>query len=122
MTNKTVSVFNLFCYSDNNASKPSRLLDSNASFCQLQQSDEKPKAHLEDFKHRLQTVVQGKEELRRQLEQQEKQISELKDEVKEKSARQRLMEKATEEMESINEELSEKVNIFIRYHWMKKFL
>ncbi|KAI0237017.1 hypothetical protein LSAT2_012463 [Lamellibrachia satsuma] len=76
----------------------------------LQQSDEKPKAHLEDFKHRLQTVVQGKEELRRQLEQQEKQISELKDEVKEKSARQRLMEKATEEMESINEELSEKLS------------
>ncbi|KAK2193617.1 hypothetical protein NP493_11g10033 [Ridgeia piscesae] len=76
----------------------------------LQQSEEKPKAHLEDFKHRLQTVVQGKEELRRQLEQQEKQISELKNELKEKSARQRMMEKATEEMESINEELSEKLS------------
>ena len=54
-------------------------------------------------------MVQGKEELRRQLEQQEKQIGELKNELKEKSARQRMMEKATEEMESINEELSEKV-------------
>ena len=75
----------------------------------LQQTDEKPKAHLEDLKHRMQTVVQGKEELRRQLEQQEKQIGELKNELKEKSARLRLMEKATDELESINEELSEKV-------------
>ena len=40
----------------------------------LQQTEEKPKAHLEDLKHRMQTVVQGKEELRRQLEQQEKDI------------------------------------------------